>query len=255
MTHYRIGLIVPSSNTTMETELPAMFEARAAQTGERFTWHSARAQMSHVTPEELDRMVKASDVAAQSLADAPIDAIAYACLVAVMCRGAGAHCAVEEQLTTALRDRPRQPPIISSAGALVSTLNELGAKRIALVTPYMRPLAEQVADYLRAEGFEISEMVALEVADNVQVGQLDPENLIGIAQGLDLTDVDVVVLSACVQMPSLPAVQRVEDLIGVPVITAATATARALLQSLGLPPEVPNAGRALAPASSPAGRR
>ena len=49
MSDYRIGLIVPSSNTTMETELPAMFARRAAVTGESFTLHSARAQLSHVT--------------------------------------------------------------------------------------------------------------------------------------------------------------------------------------------------------------
>ena len=246
MTLHRIGLIVPSSNTTMETELPEMFRWRGAETGETFTWHSARAQMSNVTPEELDRMVKASDVAARSLADAPIEVIAYACLVAVMCRGAGAHCTVRDQLEAALVDGPRQVPIISSAGALVDTLSALNAKRIALVTPYMRPLAEQVSDYLDGEGFAISELVALEVSDNVKVGQLDPTGLIDIAKGLDTTDVDAVVLSACVQMPSLPVVQTVEDALGVPVITAATATARSILLALGLDPRVPNAGRALA---------
>ena len=31
---YRIGLIVPSSNTTMETELPAMFGRRRSVAGE-----------------------------------------------------------------------------------------------------------------------------------------------------------------------------------------------------------------------------
>jgi maleate isomerase len=44
MTPTRIGLIVPSSNTTMETELPEMFARRAAVTGERFTFHSSRAR-------------------------------------------------------------------------------------------------------------------------------------------------------------------------------------------------------------------
>ncbi len=248
MTNHRIGLIVPSSNTTMETELPELFRWRSETTGERFTWHSARAQMKRVTAEELDRMVQASDGAAQSLADAPIDAIAYACLVAVMCRGLGAHRAVEAQLERALQDAPRQPPIVSSAGALIDTLGQLAVKRVALVTPYMRPLADQVADYIRSEGFDVSETVALEVADNVSVGQLDPEGLVEIASSLTLDGIDAIVLSACVQMPSLPVVQRVEDLLGVPVVTAATATARSLLLALGLAPEIPNGGAALAAA-------
>jgi maleate isomerase len=36
----RIGQIVPSSNTTMETEIPAMLLARQTIRPERFTFHS-----------------------------------------------------------------------------------------------------------------------------------------------------------------------------------------------------------------------
>ena len=45
----RIGLIVPSSNTTMETEIPAMLRAREGVAPERFTFHSARMRMQEVT--------------------------------------------------------------------------------------------------------------------------------------------------------------------------------------------------------------
>jgi maleate isomerase len=238
----RIGLIVPSSNTTMETELPELF----ARHDERFTWHSARVRMKHVTPEELDAMVRASDVAALELADAPVEAIAYACLVAVMCRGAGAHRDVESRLAAALDEAPRQPPVVSSAGALISGLHALGARRVAMITPYMRPLTDEVAAYVRSEGIEVSEAVALEVADNVAVGRLDPAALVPEARRVAAGEVDAIVLSACVQMPSLPVVQLVEDELGVPVLTAATATARELLLTLGLEPVVPGAGRLLA---------
>ena len=47
---YRIGQIVPSSNTTMETEIPAMLRAREALYPERFTFHSSRMRMHRVTP-------------------------------------------------------------------------------------------------------------------------------------------------------------------------------------------------------------
>jgi maleate isomerase len=42
---YRIGQIVPSSNTTMETEIPAMLLARQTIRPERFTFHSSRMRM------------------------------------------------------------------------------------------------------------------------------------------------------------------------------------------------------------------
>jgi maleate isomerase len=239
----RIGLIVPSSNTTMETELPELFRRR----DETFTWHSARARMAHVTPEELDRMVQASDVSAQSLADAPVEVIAYACLVAVMARGPGAHRDVQARLEAALEGSPRQPPIVTSAGALVDGLHAIGAKRVAMITPYMRPLAEKVADYVRGEGVEVAELVALEVSDNVEVGCIPSDTLVEHARKVCARDdIDALVLSACVQMPSLAVVKLVEDEVGIPVVTAATATARAILVALGLDPVVPDAGRMLA---------
>jgi len=56
MKTFRIGQIVPSSNTTMETEIPAMLQARYDLfPEERFTFHSARMRMMHVTPDELKK--------------------------------------------------------------------------------------------------------------------------------------------------------------------------------------------------------
>ncbi|MBE1217367.1 Asp/Glu racemase, partial [Salmonella enterica subsp. enterica serovar Enteritidis] len=46
----------------METEIPAMLTSRYAEfPDERFTFHSARMRMMHVTPEELKNMDVASD--------------------------------------------------------------------------------------------------------------------------------------------------------------------------------------------------
>jgi maleate isomerase len=53
---YRIGQIVPSSNTTMETEIPALLRARERVSPERFTFHSSRMRMKQVTQEELAAM-------------------------------------------------------------------------------------------------------------------------------------------------------------------------------------------------------
>jgi len=58
---YRIGQIVPSSNVTMETEVPAILRAREAVAPERFTFHSSRMRMTHVTPEQLKAMDADSD--------------------------------------------------------------------------------------------------------------------------------------------------------------------------------------------------
>ena len=84
---FRIGQIVPSSNTTMETEIPAMLRAREAQYPERFTFHSSRMRMKRVVKEELAAMDAESLRCAAELADGRMDVIGYACLVAIMAMG------------------------------------------------------------------------------------------------------------------------------------------------------------------------
>src|SRR5438132_408736 len=93
--NYRIGQIVPSSNTTMETEIPAMLRAREAVEPERFTFHSSRMRMKKVTKEELEAMDADSGRCAAELVDARVDVLGYAFLVAIMSMGKGDRCQCE----------------------------------------------------------------------------------------------------------------------------------------------------------------
>lgn len=236
MTH-RIGLVVPSSNVTVETEIPALL----ARHGERFSFHSSRMRMHRVSPEELAAMNAQRERCVDELADARVDALLYACLVALMAQGHGEHQRVEKEVREQI-----DAVVLSSAGALVEGLQGLGATRIALVTPYLRPLAEQVVAYLEAEGFTVVDWAALEVGDNAEVGCIPGDRVLEAARGLDLTGADALVISACVQMPSLELVAPAEEEFGLPVLSAATAGAYSLLMHLGLEPVLPRAGRLLA---------
>ncbi len=246
MKTYRIGQIVPSSNTTMETEIPAMLNSRLDLfPDERFTFHSARMRMMHVTPEELKKMDVDSDRCAIELSDARCDVLAYACLVAIMCQGPGYHRVSEARLGKTAEANGAPTPIVSSAGALIEGIKALGARRVSIITPYMKPLTQQVVEYIESEDIEVIDSISLEVPDNLEVGRLDPLNLIGHADRLNVSGADAVVLSACVQMPSLPAIQRVEDRLGKPVLSAAVSTVYRILKTLDLAPRVPNAGSLL----------
>ncbi|KGJ04926.1 maleate isomerase [Paracoccus halophilus] len=81
MKTYRVGQIVPSSNVTMETELPALLRAREMVALERFTFHSSRMRMKHLPKEELAAMDADSDSCALEMSDADVDVIVLsACL-------------------------------------------------------------------------------------------------------------------------------------------------------------------------------
>jgi maleate isomerase len=242
---YRIGQIVPSSNTTMESEIPAMLQARAVIRPERFSFHSSRMRMHKVNKEELEAMNREGLRCAAELADARVDVMSTACLVAIMAMGFGYHHQVQQELTGVARANQCTAPIITSAGALIEGLKIVGAKKIALLAPYMRPLTDLVVKYIENEGIEVLDAVSFEIADNVDVGRRDPALLVEDVKRLNIANADAVVLSACVQMQSLPSIQKVEDALGVPVTSTAVCTVRRMLDHLGLEAVVPNTGALL----------
>jgi maleate isomerase len=70
---YRIGQIVPSSNVTMETEVPELFRRREQLRPERFTFRSSRMPMTEVTAEKLAAMDAESDRCAVELSDTHVE--------------------------------------------------------------------------------------------------------------------------------------------------------------------------------------
>lgn len=109
----------------------------------------------------------------------------------------------------------------------------------------MRPLTDLVADYIEAEGVEVSDSVALEIPDNLEVAAQDPKNLLEIYKRVNLKNIDALILSACVQMPSLASIEAVEDECGIPVLSASVATTHQMLKNLGLEATVPGCGTLL----------
>ena len=242
----RIGLVVPSSNTTMETEVPALLRRQSLMGGTTFTCHSARLRLREVRAETLRAMNEGAGEAADSLCEAGVDALMYACLVAAMVDGRASMRATRQRLLARTAAAPHgTPALVTSADALVAALGALGARSVAMITPYRKELAASVAATIGEHGIEVRRTVALEVTDNLAVGRLDQHDLLVRACSLDLRGCDALVISACVQMPSLDVVEEAERVLGLPVVSAATASVWQLLRALGETPRVPAAGALL----------
>lgn len=240
--NHRVGLIVPSSNTTVEAEIPALL--RAQDGPDTFTFHSSRMRTTQLTSADSMAIAAMSERCALELTDAQCDTLVYTCLVAVLGSG-GEYLGAQRRMTAAAAARAGLAPVVSTAGALIAALRVLGARRTAVISPYVEPVAQLLERFLLENGIEVADHINLALADSYTVGQVDPHDLAAHACRMDLTGVDAMVLSACVQMPSLAVVQSVEDELRLPVVTATTATARAILLALGLSPRVTGAGQLL----------
>jgi len=230
----RIGLIVPSSNVTMETELPAILRRHPQLEPGGVTFHSSRARLGAVTALALRAMNVEADRCAREVADARVDAVAYACLVALTSQGPGFPHRAEQRLRDVLVAHGCEAQVVSSAGALARHLQRAGHERVALIAPYVPPLTETVVEFLAAHDIEVVDALSRSVVDNHAVGRLDPADLPALARTLDVRRAQAIIASACVQMPSLPALEAIGEAVGLPAVSAATATASELAEALGI---------------------
>jgi len=241
----RIGQIVPSSNVTMETEIPAMLNTHGARQGIGYSFHSSRMRMHNVTREELVAMNREGLRCIAELADAEVDVASTACLVAHMAMGPGYHRTAQAELAVEAKRLGSRAAVMTSSGALIEGLQHLEAKRIALLAPYSDALTQAVLKYIEAEGIAVHSFANFRIERNSDVGRRDPMLLLEDVKRLDVRGVDAVVLSVCVQMPSLPAIHEAQRRLGIPVTSTAACTVRGMLDRLGLAPEVPGAGALL----------
>ena len=111
----RIGLLLPSSNTTMEPDL-----YRMAPKG--VTVHTARMMLREVTPEGLEEMAGEASRAARLLKTADVDMLAYGCTSGSLIRGVEWEKSLKKRL-----EETAGVPAVTTAGAVVEGLRVLGA--------------------------------------------------------------------------------------------------------------------------------
>ena len=89
----KIGVLVPSSNTTTEPEFTKMNKLNGN------SLHFARIPITHSNLDGLLKMNEGIDLAAKHLSDANVDAIAYACTSGSFYGGAGTEKKISNQIS------------------------------------------------------------------------------------------------------------------------------------------------------------
>ncbi|AGB30187.1 Asp/Glu/hydantoin racemase [Natrinema pellirubrum DSM 15624] len=208
----RLGLIVPSSNTTAEPEFRAFLP-------DGITVHGARMALESVTVDELDAMSDDAARAAELLGHADVDAVAYACTTGSLLHGPGFDIELEARLQEAAG-----VPAVATARSVVRALEALEAERIAVATPYTTELDDRERAFLEDAGVDVASIDGRGLAANTDIGALTPDDAARqVLEAVDGDDVDAVFVS-CTNYRSLAVVDDLESRLGIPVITSNGAT-------------------------------
>jgi len=131
-------------------------------------------------------------------------------------------------------------PLTSSLAAL----DCFGANRIAVLTPYIDEVNQKIATYIEAAGKSISTFSSFKLADNEQMAMLTPESILRAAADMDCHDADALFIS-CTAIRAVDMIERIEQTLGKPVITAIQAMFWQSLRLSGSDQSVSGYGRLL----------
>lgn len=210
----RVGLIIPSSNTTNEPEF-------AGALPEGVSLHTARMYLTENEPDELETMAADVERCGELLATANVDVLAYGCTTGSLVKGSGYDEEIERRLeeTTGIVS-------VATAASIKRAFDALGVDRIAIATPYEQELDERERRFLEDAGYDVAEIRGLGIRMNTEVGAQPPMRSYRQASDLfkRLSDAVDAIFISCTNYRTFETIPLLEEDTGVPVVTSNQAT-------------------------------
>ena len=228
-----VGLIALANDRASEPELKTFLPQEGVA-----LWASRVPMSIDVSLDALAGMANHLDACVRLLMpDDRLDVLAYGCTSGTMTIGPER---VAELVHSARPGVPVTDPISSS----LDGLRLLGAKRIALLTPYIDEVNHFVEGYVTQRGFEIPVKGAFHARGDPEIGRIPAEAILDAGRQLGANDVDALFIS-CTGLRAASVIAPLEAAIGKPVVTSNQALAWSCLRIAGWDRPVEGYGRLL----------
>jgi maleate isomerase len=228
----RIGLLVPSSNTTVE---PEFYRALPVDV----SLHVARLPIEQVTPDRVAEMVDPLETEAKKLASANVDVIVLGAAAPSFLKGRGYDREVAARI-----ERAAGKPATTASTALLASLDALDVRRVALGSAYSTRVNDIAISFLTANGIEVVATECLGLVDNLEIGRLEVDTAYQVGRRVDCPQAQAVIF-LCTNWQSMAIIDRLEREIGKPVLSSTQFSVWAALRKVGYRHGIAGYGRLL----------
>ncbi len=233
----RLGFLIPPGNPTVEPEMIAMAPQGVSVHFSRMVAHGPTGTLDG--QEERNRtQIEHIGESAALLAMVKPDVIMLAHTATSYTLGRHA----EAQLMERLRGQCGTP-VATAFGSVLAALDALGARRVALGTPYSAETTRKGKALLEDHGLEVVSCGRLDNVTNIY--DETPERAYQLGRAVDTADAQAVFLSG-LGMPTVSILAALEQELGKPAISAASATMWQALRLAGARHRVSGYGRLFA---------
>jgi maleate isomerase len=233
----RLGFLVPPGNPTVEPEVIAM-------TPKGVSVHFSR-MVAHGQPGSLDGQEERNRTQIEHIGQSAGLLAMVKPNVIVLAHTATSYTLgrrAEIELVQRLQDQCGTK-VATAFGSVVAALKVLGVTRVALGTPYSEETTLKGKGLLEEHGFAVVSHGRLENVTNIY--DETPERAYRLGRSVDTPAVEAVFLSG-LGMPTIATLATLEQDLGKPVISAASAMMWQALQLAGVREGVPGYGQLLA---------
>ena len=178
---------------------------------------------------DLARMVSEHETlreAVQALSAVSPGVTAYACTSGSFVGGIAGERAMCEAM-----EQSGETPSLTTSGALLAALEELGARRIALVTPYTLSVTSALEDYLAEGGVTVTGRAYLGLTRHIW--KVPYRDVVDMARQAVVGSADALFIS-CTNLPTYDVIPQLEAELRMPVLSANQVTMWAALQAIGV---------------------
>ena len=227
----RIGLITLASDLRIEKDFNNVI------VGKDIDLYSNRIKSYNpLTNEKLKKMANdITDVTKEILPDQKLDCVAYGCTSGTIATG---YNSIEKKIKMAKPDSNVTTP----STAAVNALKKLNIKKIYLFTPYPKKLNDEVIEFFKKEGFEITSNSYFDIDSDIDIGKVDPEYLYEVLSSINLNGADAMFIS-CTALPALSIIDRLEKKLGKIVLSSNQALIWETLEKVGMNKSVTGFGK------------
>jgi maleate isomerase len=232
----RLGFLVPPGNPTVETEMIALAPEGVSLHFHRMTARGVGGSLDGQS-ERNQMMIDNIDDSVELLAMVEPDVIVVAHTATSYHLGRSG----EADLVTRL-ERSTGRRIGTAFGSVVSALECLEVRKLALGTPYSAEVTLEGKAHLEAHGFEVAKFANLQGVRNIY--ETTVEDAYRLARSVDAGDAEAVFLSGT-GMPTVSVLEALEQDLGKPVISSASAMMWHALRIAGVGQPITGYGRLL----------
>ena len=218
----RIGVIVPSSNTTVEADFMLGLP-------DGVMVHTARMYLAETTAEAERRMIHEHvPIAVTDLATLRPHVVAFACTSGGAVLGADGESRLIDTIA-----RETAAIVVSTNDAVGKAIERIGKKRVAVLTPYVNELNQAIRAGLERRGLTVVHLAGLGITDNFAISSVTPDEIVAFAEReLAGRTFDLLFVS-CTNFRAVEARPLLTKRFGVPVVTSNQATIEAALDAVG----------------------